>query len=114
MLLGEEDERTRRIGDGQPMQNLSHRFQLRFVHHDGDQVQHTGAGLRGSMHGRLRVLDLVIVQAPAHPFQLFLDLVDVDHHLGAELGVAAHGRLHRRPSLSIRASAASGPQAPAA
>ena len=114
IVLGQQDEGPRGIGHRQRIEGVRDLGQLALTAHDGDQVEDAGAGLRSGMLGRLAEL-AVLVEPPAHLFQLVLDRVDIDERPGEELAVlAAHGRRHRRRSRSIMASAASGPQVPAA
>ena len=107
--LGEQQQGARRVVDRKPVEYPRDRFDVVVGFDHGDQVEDVGPGLRGGVLGRL-VFPLV-AHLPADAGQLLLDRVDVDDPSRGQL---AHGRLQRRPSRSIRASASSGPQLPAA
>ena len=112
-VLGEQDQGPRGVGDRQPVEHSDDRVLFGFVADDRDQVENAGPRFVGGVLRGLAQLTIAM-QSPADLLQLLLDGVDVDKGLNAELGVVAtHGRRQRRPSRSIRASAASGPQLPA-
>ena len=113
-VLGEEDQRTRGVGDGETVEHAGDLPQLGLVAHHRDQVADAGASFRGRVLCCLAPF-AIGMQAPAHLVQLFLDRMDVDEGAGAELAVILdHGRRQRRPSCSISLSASGGPQVPAA
>jgi len=118
ILLRQQDQGPGGVMDRHALERVRDAVFLLAGPRHRDQVERARPGLRRGVFGRLPAQRTIREQPPAKLGQLLLDRPHVEE-LADDPGVVgdrpdAHGRRQRRPSRSIRASAASGPQVPAA